>query len=619
MRATGPSTLSKAFLLAMALAVAATLSAGAPARAGETTAPGRSSRVSERDWGTCAAGVAAPATTWYLAEGCTAAGFETWILVQNPTASPVHVGMELETEKGAQPGPSDEIPARTRRTYNLADYVISYSVSTKVTASGGVVCERAMYGNGRQWGTGATGVTAASDTWYLAEGCTAAGFETWVLVQNPGAAPVDIDMRLQTDKGELAGPQDTIPPRSRRTYNLADYVVSYNVSTKVTASGGVVCERAMYGGGREWGTDSTGVVAPQKAWYLAEGCTLPRFETWVLVQNPSSEPARVRMRLLTDSGEVTGPQATVPARSRCSFDIGDYAPGMSVSAVVTSGSPVVVERAMYGDDRLWGTCSGGCASLSDVWYLAEGCTERGFETWLALQNPGSSAVDVAASLQTATGEVPGPSCTLEPGERKTFDLGEFVTSYDVSAIVRASGPIACERSMYGEGYSSRLCAPVEGPPLYPFTRDDSIACGHWPPGSTDYPYFGAARNGTRLHAGIDIYPPGGEGTPVRALKSGTVISSGSFYTRSTGEVTYAVLVDHGDFVANYGEVRPPEGWVQPGAAVSRGQVIGYVSGTVQLHLEMYAPGTTSWGQWYGPQPSNLLDPTQAILKLYQAL
>ncbi len=25
----------------------------------------------------------------------------------------------------------------------------------------------------------------ATDTWYLAEGCTAGGFETWVLVQNP--------------------------------------------------------------------------------------------------------------------------------------------------------------------------------------------------------------------------------------------------------------------------------------------------------------------------------------------------------------------------------------------------------------------------------------------------
>ena len=34
-------------------------------------------------------------------------------------------------------------------------------------------------------------------TWYLAEGCTAPGFETWVLVQNPGDTKATIDMRLQ--------------------------------------------------------------------------------------------------------------------------------------------------------------------------------------------------------------------------------------------------------------------------------------------------------------------------------------------------------------------------------------------------------------------------------------
>lgn len=601
----------------MALAVVALAAIPAWAQGG-MRAPAGAAPVAERDWGTCASGATAPSRTWYLAEGCTAAGFETWILVQNPGEAPVGIDMRLYTDKGEVSGPEDTVPPRCRRTYNLADYVTSYNVSTKVRASAGVVCERAMYGNNREWGTCATGVTSPSSTWYLAEGCTSPGFETWILVQNPGEAPVDVDMRLQTEKGEVRGPEDTVPPHSRRTYNLADYAVSYNVSTKVTATGGVVCERAMYGNDREWGTDSTGVISPQKTWYLAEGCTLPRFETWVLVQNPGNAGAGISMLLQTDAGQVQGPRDTVPASSRRSYNIGDYAPGKSVSTIVAADAPVVVERAMYGDDRLWGTCSAGCPSLSvsKAWYLAEGCTERGFETWLAVQNPGSLAVDLAVTLQTEKGEVAGPSGTVQPGARQTFNLGEYVTSYNVSALVRASGPVACERSVYGEGYSRRMCPPVEGQLLYPFTREESIACGHWPPGSTDYPYFGAPRNGTRLHAGIDIYPPGGEGTPVRALKAGTVVTTGPFYTRYTGEVTYAILVDHGDFVADYAEVRPPEAWVRPGAPVARGQVIGYVSGTLQLHFEMYAPGTTSWEQWYGPQPANLRDPTQMMLGLY---
>lgn len=161
-----------------------------------------------------------------------------------------------------------------------------------------------------------------------------------------------------------------------------------------------------------------------------------------------------------------------------------------------------------------------------------------------------------------------------------------------------------------------LSAPLEGAPLYPFTKDASIACGHWEAGSQDYPYFGAPRNGgARSHAGVDIYPPGGEGAPVHAVKDGTVVKIAPFYTRANGEVTYGVLVDHGDFVVNYAEVREPS--LSVGQRVARNQVIGAVSGTVQLHLEQYTPGTTTWTSgWYGERPSNLLDPTGAMQALF---
>lgn len=607
---------STKFVLAVALALSllTALASSAPCRTTDSSAHGRGATA--RDWGTCSAAAASPATTWYFAEGCTEAGFETWILVQNPGGVPCEIAIDLQSADAQAQGPRDTIPPRSRRTYNLADYVVSYEVSATVRSSAPVVCERAMYGNNREWGTDSMGSTATSETWFLAEGCTDGGIETWVLVQNPGTVPARIDMKLQTGAGERQGPTDIVPPMSRRTYNLADYVRSFDVSTKITASAGVVCERAMYGAGREWGTESTGITTPSRSCYLAEGCTLDGFETWVLVANPGLVPASLRMTFLTERGQVDGPNEVIPAGCRRSYRVSDYANGASVAATIGASEAVVVERAMYGGGRLWGSCSSGSATLSRTWYLAEGCTQGGFETWLALVNPGDEPVRVTVNLQTEKGEVKGPTGTVEPKQRRTFDLGEWVTSYDVSALVESSGPLACERSMYGDGTNSRLCAPVDGPPLYPFTREESIACGHWPSGSTDYPYFGAPRNGTRLHAGIDIYPPSGEGSPVAALKAGTVMKAGLFYTRYTGEETFAVLVDHGDFVANYAELRPLESWVQPGAPVERGQLIGYVSGTVQLHFEMYTPGTTSWLSWYGPQPANLIDPTDAILRLY---
>jgi len=81
------------------------------------------------------------------------------------------------------------------------------------------------------------------------------------------------------------------------------------------------------------GTDDTGASSPSTSCYLAEGCTLPDFETWVLVQNPGTSAARVRMRLLTDKGEVAGPndrhsaghQADVrPLQIRSQRERGDY-------------------------------------------------------------------------------------------------------------------------------------------------------------------------------------------------------------------------------------------------------------------------------------------------------
>ncbi len=59
------------------------------------------------------------------------------------------------------------------------------------------------------------GETAPSTTWFLAEGATGAGFDTFILVANPNAEPVDVTYTFLSDSAGPATITRTIPGLSR--------------------------------------------------------------------------------------------------------------------------------------------------------------------------------------------------------------------------------------------------------------------------------------------------------------------------------------------------------------------------------------------------------------------
>ena len=306
-----------------------------------------------RTWAHDSIGVGAPATEWYLTEGSTAGGDEMWVLLQNPTGTAASVTLTYVTATATR-NISDSIPANSRKSFRASDaFPETRGVSVKVKSNQPVVAEKAVYGNHRTWGHDSVGISTPATEWYLAEGCTAPGFETWVLVQNPNDKTAKVSLTYMTSKGTVTGPSVTIPPRSRKTFEVAKTVSNeYNVSTKVTSDQPVVAERAMYGNNRTWAHDSVGVSEPGNTWYLAEGCTLREIETWVLVQNPNATRAAIAITYMTPNGPREGPSVYVPANSRMTFNVADAVNLCSdVSTKVTSDSNVVVERAMYGDPK----------------------------------------------------------------------------------------------------------------------------------------------------------------------------------------------------------------------------------------------------------------------------
>ena len=193
------------------------------------------------------------------------------MLVQNPTGSEADVVFYFITPDEVVYGPEFTLAAGRRASVRVNDYVPDQDVSTMVFTwyeGQNVVVERAMYVRSPDGKTGAHNAPAsayACTDWYLPEGCTSQGFDEWVLVMNPDVEYwADVQLTFLTPGGAVNGPSVSLPPVSRATFNVNDYV-SGDVATKVTSDGYVVCERSVYAGGaygKEGAHSSMGVLAP---------------------------------------------------------------------------------------------------------------------------------------------------------------------------------------------------------------------------------------------------------------------------------------------------------------------------------------------------------------------
>ncbi|MBU1670635.1 MAG: hypothetical protein KKF41_16275 [Actinobacteria bacterium] len=306
-------------------------------------------------------GVTAPATTWYLAEGSSEWGFECWLLIQNPNSADANCTITYMIE-GADPREFDVVvDGGTRKTFNMAEHIGAKDASIKVTSDVPVIPERAMYRNSRREGHDSIGTTSPATDYYLAEGTTAWGFTTFVLIQNPNSTAVDVTVTYMTTEGP--DPQDVfqMPANSRKTIRVNDVKPGVDLSTKVHGTEPIIAERAMYWdkGTGEACHDSIGMASPHQAFYLPDGETSNGRETWTLVQNPNGSAVNITITYLTATG--TGNQTftdSIPANSRKTYNMADKIASGRAAVLVnctSTGKKIMVERAMYWNDRGAGT------------------------------------------------------------------------------------------------------------------------------------------------------------------------------------------------------------------------------------------------------------------------
>lgn len=282
--------------------------------------------------------------------------------------------------------------------------------------------------------------------YFLSEGCTAYGFETWVLVANPNGVPAKVDISYFTDNGPVNKDPVTVPPHSRLTVNASSDIWAMNAGVRVGSDQPVYIERAMYWNDRTEGHDSIGTATGSTDWYVADGHTADGFETWIEILNPSPTDCTASLTYMTPGGIVGGPKVLVPGYARRTVFVADTVNNSDVSTHITSDRPVVVERSMYWNGRRGGSGSNAVKVPAQDWYLAEGATHSGFETYVLLLNPGTTNATANLEFLTAKGtvkrDVPVPA-----GTRRTVKLNDIVPGLDVSTYVHSDVPLVAERSM----------------------------------------------------------------------------------------------------------------------------------------------------------------------------
>ena len=352
--------------------------------------------VSDRTmgWGTGGYGtsaetsMAAPATSWFLAEGATHGFFHLFYLLQNPGAAPAGVDITYLRPAPAPPLTLHyTIAAESRLTIpiNTIPGLASTDVSARIVSSVPILVERAMYMNvltpPQIFGAGhaGAGVTATSTRWFLAEGATGTFFDLYYLLANPSAQATRVRVTYLLPQGTPVVKEYALPAESRLTISVEneDPLLAGTAISGIVESldgVGIVVERSMWWpGDGQWqeGHLAAGSTSTARRWALADGFVdVSGSETYVLIANTSSTAGTATITTLPPltGAPVVHASVPLPPNSRVSVPMSQY-PGLTEvgfstfgTLVESDGPEIVVERAMYRNvlGIFWGA---GTASL----------------------------------------------------------------------------------------------------------------------------------------------------------------------------------------------------------------------------------------------------------------
>jgi hypothetical protein len=306
---------------------------------------------------------------------------------------------------------------------------------------------------------------------YFAEGAANWFFDSSFALMNPGQTPATVNLRFQRDDGQNFLHSLEIPAQGRRTVDakqVPGLTPAGGFSTVVESDVEIVADRTMTWMSDGYGSHSeSSLPGTATTWYLAEGATHSGFQLYYLIQNPNATAATFTITYLRAAGQppiiktYSGANAVQPM-SRKTILVNAEDAGLAsaeVSAVITSPSPIIVERAMYLDTKGKffgaGHASAGVVTPSTDWFLAEGATGY-FDEFILIANPTDQSANVEVTYLLTGGGTLTRTLTVPAKSRQNIFVnweqgnGISLANTSVSARVRSTNniPIIVERAMW---------------------------------------------------------------------------------------------------------------------------------------------------------------------------
>jgi hypothetical protein len=391
-------------------------------------------------------GATAPSQSWYFANGSTAGGMSTWLMIWNPGSTDANfdITFMIEDDPSSPVTDSMSVPAKSGLSLHMKNFIgLDKNAAVEISSSVPVVAERFIYDSKKI--TSSVGASASSGTWYFAEGAIGFGygFETFLMLQNPNDSQSDVTVTYYPMGPELVQTIN-MPPNSRETVDVAEILgENQEFCFKVEATEPVVAERTMFCAGRTMASNTLGATSTATRQYLAAGTNSGAF-TSISIANFGASTSTVNCTHMTASGAEPVETFNVLPKSRMTLLL-DKA---DAATMFDSDQPVVVERTMMDEaGSAWLTAATAVPDTSTSWY-AGGITQQGYQAQLLLQNPNDTQSNVTITYRSFGDEVAGPSLSMAPKSRQTVIVNDTVPESVFQAQISATEPIVAECALY---------------------------------------------------------------------------------------------------------------------------------------------------------------------------